>query len=147
MVDWADYGSQVLQSFYGHDSETRAQWRSTLEALLVKVKEEEYFARILSSNLKRTYQFPEVEDFSNSHYIYNQESAKDQMERYLQAIEAKKAPVLAMQWQVQFLNLALGYHPRQMVQVTMTLEGSRPNQRYLDKYLELFEDGIEQHVP
>ena len=69
------------------------------------------------------------------------------MERYLQAIEAKKAPVLAMQGQVQFLNLALGYHPRQMVQVTMTLEGSRPNQRYLDKYLELFEDGIEQHVP
>ena len=33
------------------------------------------------------------------------------------------------------------------MRVTMTLEGSRANQRYLGKYLELFDDDIKQHVP
>lgn len=68
------------------------------------------------------------------------------MERYLQAIETKKTPLLSMQGQVQFLNPAPGYRPRQMMRVTMTLEGSRANQRYLGKYLELFDDDIKQHV-
>ena len=49
------------------------------------------------------------------------------MERYLQAIEAKKAPMLAMQGQVQILDHAPGYRPRHMMRVTMTLEGSRAN--------------------
>ena len=90
MVDWADYGSQMSQPFYAHDRETKAKWRRTLEALQVQVKDEEYFARILGCNLKRTYQFTEVVDFCNSHYIYNRERAEDRIERYLKACDSKR---------------------------------------------------------
>lgn len=77
VVDWADYGSQMSQQFYGHDSNNRAKWQNTLESLLLWVKDEDYLVRILDSNLKRTYQFTEVLDFINSHYIYNRERAED----------------------------------------------------------------------
>ena len=146
-VDWADYGSRMSQPFYAQDTQTRAQWRRSLEALQLQVKDEEYLGRILGCNLKRTYTFTEVVDFSNSHYIYNRERAEERIERYLKAIDSPKAPVLAMQGQVQFLIPAPGYRPRQMVHVTMKLEGSKASQRYLGSYLELFDDEIEQPVP
>ena len=85
-------------------------------------------------------------DFSNSHHISNRERAEDQMGSYLQAIEVKKTPMLAMQRQMQFLNPAPSYRPRLMMRVTMTLERSKANQRYLGKYLEFFDDEIEQPV-
>ena len=68
------------------------------------------------------------------------------MGSYLQAIEVKKTPMLAMQRQMQFLNPAPSYRPRLMMRVTMTLERSKANQRYLGKYLEFFDDEIEQPV-
>lgn len=147
VVDWVDYGSQMAEQFVGQDSETRAQWRRNLEALLIRVKDEEYFVRILDSNLKRTYQLTLVVDFTNSHYIYNRERAEDRMERYVQAIDTKNTPVLAIQGQVLFLIPAAGYRARLMVRLCTTLEGSKANQRYLGKYPELFDDVIEQPVP
>lgn len=112
---------------YGHDNESKAQWKSNLEALLLQIKDEEYFDWIFNNNLKWTYQFTLVVDFSNSHYIYNRKRAKDRMQSYLQAIEAKKTLVLTMQEQVQFLNHALGYRPRQMMRVIITLKKSWAN--------------------
>lgn len=52
-----------------------------------------------------------VVDFINSYYFYNWEWVEDQMERYLQAIDAKKIPMFVMQGQVQFLNPVLGTVP------------------------------------
>lgn len=82
--------------------------------------------------------FAEVVDLSVSHYIYSRERTKDRIERYLQIIELKNSPVLAMQAQVQFLNPLASYNARRMIRLTVALEESSANQRCLGNYHELF---------
>lgn len=69
VIDWKDDGTQLSQQFYGQGEELRNQWKEAIEELLSKVKDEDYLARILSNNLKRTYRFTEVVDWSNLHYV------------------------------------------------------------------------------
>ena len=80
-----------------------------MEVLLPLMRHEEYMSRILSCNLKRVYSLGENEDFTGSHYLYNQDSALERMERYIQAIETRKAPVFSMKGQVQFTVAPPGY--------------------------------------
>ena len=104
------------------------------------VRHEDYLARILGYNLKRVYRMVELEDFTGSHYLYNRDRALERIERHLQAVEAKKAPVFSMQGQVQFVVAPLGYVSHYTKTVIIPEGGSPMDQRYLGHYEELFDD-------
>lgn len=67
-----------------------------MEELLPMMRHEEYLSIIMSCNLKRVYSLVDNEDFTRSHYLYNRDRALEIMERYIQAIDARKAPMLSM---------------------------------------------------
>jgi hypothetical protein len=78
------------------------QWKINLEAVALLVKDEEYLERVLSYSLHRVYNSDQVDDFTATHYLYNREKALDRIERYLKAIEGRRAPMLFVQPQVEF---------------------------------------------
>lgn len=73
------------------------------------MKHEDYLARILGYHLKRVYRATSIEDFTGSHYLYARDRAIERMERYIHAIEVRKAPVFSVQVQVQFEVAPPGY--------------------------------------
>lgn len=147
VVDWTDYGTQMAQQLYGQDKETRAKWRKNLEGLLPIMKHEDFLARVVSCNLMRTYRMIENEDFTGSHYIYNRDRSLERIERYIQAVEARKAPIFAMQSQVQFLVAPPGYISTFTKTIVIPEGGSVADQRYLGRYEELFDHAPEQPIP
>ena len=77
--------------------ETISRWRISLESLLPRIQHGDYQTMVLSCNLERIYMVTQVEDFTGSHYMYNRDRAIDRIERYLKAINMKKAPTLSTQ--------------------------------------------------
>ena len=146
-VDWVDYGKRMAQQFYGQSHETMSKWKASLEKVLPLVQDEGYFLNALSCNLNRTYHLDRVEDFTSSHYIYNRDRAIQRIDRYLQTIHTKKAPLLSMQGQVQFLTSPAGYLSPPLSINGVPVEGSVANRRYLGNYPKLFDDEQERPVP
>ena len=89
----------------------------------------------------------ELEDFTGSHYLYNRDRALERIERYLLAVEAKKAPVFSMQGQVQFAVAPLGYVSYYTKVLTIPEGGSPMDQRYLGHYEEFFDNVQERPIP
>jgi len=137
----------MSQQFYGQNRETRAQWKRNMEELLPIMRHDDYLARIVSCNLKRTYRLAENEDFTGSHYVYNRDKSLDRMERYIQAVEARKPPVFSMKGQVQFLVAPPGYVSTFTKTIVIPEGGSVADQRYLGRYEELFDSDQEKPVP
>ena len=123
------------------------QWKANLEAVAPLVKHEDYLERVLSYSLRRVYNLVQVDDFTVTHYMYNREKAIDRIDRYLKAIEGKRAPVLFVQAQVEFCLAPPGYCPRYVRILDMPVDGSAANQRYLSHYMELFDDEGENPIP
>ena len=133
-ANWADYSIVMSQQFYSPGRETVVQWKANLEAVAPLVKHEEYLERVLSFSLRRVYNLAQVDDFTATHYLYNREKAIDRIDRYLKAIEGKRAPVLSVQAQVDFCLAPPGYCPRFVRTIDMPVGGSTANQRYLGHY-------------
>jgi hypothetical protein len=91
------------------------------------VKDEEYLERVLSYSLRWVYNSDQVDDFTATHYLYNREKALERIERYLKAIEGRRAPMLFVQPQVEFCLAPPGYCPRYICTVDMHVEGSTAN--------------------
>ncbi len=146
-ADWGDYSAVMSQQFYSPGREAVVQWRTNLEAIAPLVKHEEFLEKVLSFSLRRVYNVAQIDDFTASHYLYNREKAIDRIDRYLKAIEGKKAPVLSVQAQVDFCLAPPGYCPRFVRTIDMPVGGSSANQRYLGHYRELFDDETEMPIP
>ena len=146
-VDWADYSVLISQQFYNPGRETVVQWKNNLESVAVLVKDEDYLDRVLGYSLRRVYNSDQVDDFTATHYLYNREKAVDRIDQYLQAMEEHRAPVLAVQPQVEFCLAPPGYRPHDIRILDMPVEGSPANQRYLGHYRELFDDEGEKPIP
>lgn len=147
VVDWTDYSTVIYQQFYHPERQIIAQWRASLEVVLPLVRHEDYFTMVLTCSLKRVYNSDKLDDFTATHYVYNREKAIDRIEKYLKAIDGKKAPVLAVEAQVEFSMAPPGYCPRYVPFIAMPVGGSTANQRYLGNYRELFDAEGEQPVP
>ena len=126
-VDWADYSVLMSQQFYSPGRETVVQWKANLEAIAPVVRDEAYLERILSYSLRRVYSSDQVDDFTATHYLYNREKALDRIDRYLKAIEGRRAPVLSIQPQVEFFLAPPGYIPHSIRTSDMPVEGSTAN--------------------
>lgn len=147
VVDWSDYGTQMSQQFYSQNRETRTKWKRNLEDLLPIMKHDEFLARVISCNLKRTYRMVENEDFTGSHYLYNRDKSLERIERYIQAVETRKPPVFTMKGQVQFSVAPPGYISTFSKTIVIPEGGNLADQRYLGRYEELFDNAQEQPVP
>lgn len=66
---------------------------------------------VLSCNLKRVNNVFEIGRFLSLHYAYNKDRAMDEIERYVQAIDMRKAPLLSMQGEVPSSISPSGYVP------------------------------------
>ena len=109
------WNSLMAQQFYGQSHETIARWKPNIEGMLPSLKHEDYLTMVLSCNLKPICCLAEIEEYTSSHYVHNPDRALEQMERYyLQAINAWKPPLLAMQGQVQFMLAPPDYVARNM---------------------------------
>ena len=146
-ADWTDYSIVMSQQFYSPGRETVIQWRANLEAVAPVVRHEEFLEKVLSFNLRRVYNVAQVDDFTASHYLYNREKAVDRIDRYLKAIDGKRAPVLSVQAQVDFCLAPPGYCPRFVRALDIPVGGSSANQRYLGHYRELFDEEVEKPIP
>lgn len=67
-----------------------------MESVLPLVEDEVYLSTILSDHLKQIYSLTKVEHFKIVHYIYRTDEASDRCERYIHAINMRKAPLLLM---------------------------------------------------
>ena len=146
-VDWDDYDTQMSKDFYEQNRETRDRWKKSLDELLPIVKHEDYLARILGYHLKRVYRATSIEDFTGSHYLYARDRAIERMERYIHAVEVRKAPVFSVQVQVQFEVAPPGYVSKFTKTVIIPEGGALEDQRFLGNYEELFDDVQEKPVP
>ena len=146
-VDWADYGAQLAQQFYGQTKTIIMRWKTNLESILPLIRHEVFLTCILKYNLQRTYHTSSEGELTASHYVYNRDRALDRVQRYLVAVEGKRPPMLSLQGQVQFLSSPPGYVPKFIDIVDVPVGGSMANQRYLGQYPELFDGEGEEPVP
>ena len=122
-------------------------WRTNIESILPLLLDDDQLTVILRGCLRRVYNLEVLEDSTGSHYLYNREKVIHRIERYLNAIDINKTPLLAAQAQVEFLVAPLGYCPRYLKTVDIKVEGSMAIRRYLGHYYELFNGKEEQPVP
>ena len=146
-VDWLDYGTQMTPMFYRQSLESLHRWRASLYLVLPLLMNEDQLTVVLRASLRRVYNLEVLEDFTASHYLYNREKAIHRIERYLNAIDVNKAPLWAVQAQVEFLVAPPGYCPRYLKTIDIEVEGSMATRRYLGHYYELFDAEGEQPVP
>jgi hypothetical protein len=146
-VNWLDYDTQMIQPFYHQILKSLHRWRTSIESVFPLLLNDDQLTVILRGCLRRVYNLEVLEDFTALHYLYNREKTIHPIERYLNAIDINKTPLLAAQAQVEFLVAPLGYCPRCLKTVDIEVEGSMAIRRYFEHYYELFNGKEEQPVP